>query len=136
MLDRLGQLEPKVLLAVAGYRWGEKLVDRREQVAAAPRGTAEPRDRRRRPVRGGATTRCPTPSRGTSSLSEPGPLEFDPLPFAHPLYVLFSSGTTGLPKAIVHGHGGILLEHFKNLGAEPGTCARATGSSGSRRPPG
>ena len=49
-------------------------------------------------------------------LGEQGPLEFDPLPFAHPLYVLFSSGTTGLPKAIVHGHGGILLEHLKNHG--------------------
>ena len=44
-----------------------------------------------------------------------GPLDFEPVPFAHPLYVLFSSGTTGLPKAIVHGHGGILLEHAKYL---------------------
>ena len=68
-------------------------------------------------------------------LAEQGPLEFAPLPFAHPLYVLFSSGTTGLPKAIVHGHGGILLEHLKNLGL--GWDVRpATGSSGSRRPPG
>ena len=45
-----------------------------------------------------------------------GPLEFDPVPFDHPLYVLFSSGTTGLPKAIVHGHGGQLIEHHKNQG--------------------
>ena len=49
-------------------------------------------------------------------LSEDGPLEFDPVPFDHPLYVLFSSGTTGLPKAIVHGHGGQLVEHLKSQG--------------------
>jgi acetoacetyl-CoA synthetase len=49
-------------------------------------------------------------------LAESGPLEFDPVSFDHPLYVLFSSGTTGLPKAIVHGHGGQLVEHHKNQG--------------------
>jgi acetoacetyl-CoA synthetase len=49
-------------------------------------------------------------------LSETAPLEFEPMPFDHPLYVLFSSGTTGLPKAIVHGHGGQLVEHHKNQG--------------------
>ncbi len=49
-------------------------------------------------------------------LAESGPLEFTPVSFDHPLYVLFSSGTTGLPKAIVHGHGGQLVEHHKNQG--------------------
>ncbi|MGH2915481.1 MAG: AMP-binding protein, partial [Solirubrobacteraceae bacterium] len=49
-------------------------------------------------------------------MSEPGELAFAPVPFDHPLYVLFSSGTTGLPKAIVHGHGGQLVEHLKNQG--------------------
>src|SRR2546421_5436982 len=44
------------------------------------------------------------------------PLAFEPVPFDHPLFVLFSSGTTGLPKAIVHGHGGMLVEHCKNQG--------------------
>ena len=62
------------------------------------------------------TTPSRTPSPGTSSSPSAAELAFDPLPFAHPLYVLFSSGTTGLPKAILHCHGGILLEHLKNHG--------------------
>ena len=52
----------------------------------------------------------------TELLAEDAPLEFEAMAFAHPLYVLFSSGTTGLPKAIVHGHGGQLIEHHKNQG--------------------
>ena len=68
------------------------------------------------PYAGGPDDALPDTLSWEELLAEPGPLEFDPVPFAHPLYVLFSSGTTGLPKAIVHGHGGILLEHCKNLG--------------------
>ena len=82
-----------------------------------PRRAAEPRDRRPRPVRRRRRRRAPGRRLlGRSSSPSSEPLAFEPLPFAHPLYVLFSSGTTGLPKAIVHCHGGILLEHLKNHG--------------------
>jgi acetoacetyl-CoA synthetase len=114
VLDRLGQLEPAVLLAVAGYRWGEQLVDRRDQVAAVRAGLPSLRAVVHVPYAGAGRDALPDTTAWGELIAEPGPLEFDPVPFAHPLYVLFSSGTTGLPKAIVHGHGGILLEHLKN----------------------
>jgi acetoacetyl-CoA synthetase len=114
VLDRLGQLEPAVLLAVAGYRWGEQLIDRRDQVAAVRAGLPSLRAVVHVPYAGAGRDALPDTTAWGELIAEPGPLEFDPVPFAHPLYVLFSSGTTGLPKAIVHGHGGILLEHLKN----------------------
>jgi acetoacetyl-CoA synthetase len=107
VIDRFAQIEPKVLLAVDGYRYGGKDFDRSAiagEVAAAVGA---------RVVRLGYLD-------GTSwedgFLGEPrAELEFAELPFDHPLWVLYSSGTTGLPKAIVHGQGGILLEHLKKM---------------------
>ncbi len=116
VLHRLGQLEPKVLFAVAGYHYGEKLIDRREQLAEIREALPSVETIVHIPYVGGADDALPGAVSWDALLAESEPLGFEPLPFAHPLYVLFSSGTTGLPKAIVHCHGGILLEHLKNHG--------------------
>jgi acetoacetyl-CoA synthetase len=114
VVDRLGQVDPVVLIAVDGHRYGGKDIDRRAEVVAVSESLPSLRTTVTIPYLGD------TVLAGTLDwsdlLADTGPLEFDAVPFDHPLYVLFSSGTTGLPKAIVHGHGGILLEHHKALG--------------------
>ena len=104
VIDRFAQIEPKVLLAVDGYRYNGKDFDRSDQVAQIEAAIPSlehtitvPYLARRRPGS------CPSPDE----------LSFEQVPFDHPLWVLYSSGTTGLPKAIVQGQGGILLEHLK-----------------------
>jgi acetoacetyl-CoA synthetase len=114
VIHRLGQLEPTVLLAVAGYRFGERLVDRRVEVAVVRERLPSLRAVVHVPYAGGSEDALAGAEPWDALLAESAPLEFEQLPFAHPLYVLFSSGTTALPKAIVHGHGGILIEHLKN----------------------
>jgi acetoacetyl-CoA synthetase len=116
ILHRVGQLEPKVLLAVAGYRYGAKHIDRRRRVEEVRASLPSLEAVVHVPYVGGADDAILDSVPWGALLAETGPLEFEPLPFDHPLYVLFSSGTTGLPKAIVHCHGGILVEHLKNHG--------------------
>jgi acetoacetyl-CoA synthetase len=113
VIDRFSQIEPKVMLTVGGYVYREKYVDRREQVAAIRAGLPTLEHVVWVPY---GDARVEDASTWDELLAEPAPLRFDPVAFDHPLYVLFSSGTTGLPKAIVHGHGGQLVEHHKNQG--------------------
>jgi acetoacetyl-CoA synthetase len=117
VIDRFKQIEPKVLLAVDGYRYGRKDFDR-TGIVARLREEISPEHLVVLPYLG--VTDREDPLGGSHDWAEAFPptdaeLTFEQLPFDHPLWVLYSSGTTGLPKAIVHGHGGILLEQLKKM---------------------
>ena len=116
VIARFGIVEPKVLLTVAGYRYGERPIDRRADVASIRAALPTLERVVHVPYIGGEDDTIPDATGWEELLAEPAPLRFESVPFDHPLCVLFSSGTTGLPKAIVHGHGGLVVEHFKNHG--------------------
>ena len=119
-LDRLVQLAPKLLFAIDGYRYGGKSFDRRAELRRIAGSLPSLQH----------TVYLPYLNPQDESLALPGALlwrtllekpavsaqdfRYAQVPFDHPLWTLFSSGTTGLPKPIVHGHGGILLENLKN----------------------
>ena len=119
VVDRLGQIAPKVLFCADGYAYGGKRFDSLAKV----RGIAERIASIERIVVVpylDAAPRIEAVPRATSyaefiGARTAGPIEFDQKPFGHPLYVLYSSGTTGVPKAIVHGAGGTLIQHLKEL---------------------
>lgn len=115
VVDRFTQIQPKLIFAVDSYIYGGKRFDRRDVVTefleALP--GIEHVVHVPGPLAAEAAVTWPGAMTWQDTIATPAPLRFERVPFAHPLWVVYSSGTTGLPKAMVHSHGGIVLTHLK-----------------------
>lgn len=120
VVDRFGQIEPKVLIACDGYWYAGKRIEVADKLRDISGRIPSAKAVLVVPFLGEAKAIAATIPGGVAmedalAAYAPGPLVFERLPFDHPLYILFSSGTTGIPKCIVHGAGGTLLQHLKEL---------------------
>ncbi len=116
VVDRFGQIAPKVLFACDGYTYAGKPVDTRECVAQVRAALPALKRLVIVPFLEDAPELATLPGAVLfEAYAVAGPLQFTPVAFAHPLYILYSSGTTGKPNCIVHGTGGTLLQHLKEL---------------------
>lgn len=118
VLDRFGQIDPKLFFAVDGYCYGGKRIEIADKVKAIAAQLPRAAKTVIVPYPGSSddvakAVPCAVSLERFLADFAPAPLSFERLPFDHPLYILFSSGTTGAPKCIVHGAGGTLLQHLK-----------------------
>ncbi len=125
VLDRFGQIQPKILFAIESYYYNGKLIDCSEKIEAIRKSIPSIEKviliQRFNDFKGALSSDTTSANINNSiyfneliSNTSNG-LEFEQVPFAHPVYIMYSSGTTGIPKCIVHGGGGTLLQHFKEL---------------------
>ncbi|HEY4127329.1 MAG TPA: acetoacetate--CoA ligase [Gammaproteobacteria bacterium] len=117
VLDRFGQIEPKVLVTTDGYHYANKTIDSLERI----RGVLEKLPSVQQVVVVPYASTSPDISKISNArlwadyLTDATEIQFEQLPFDHPIYIMYSSGTTGVPKCIVHGAGGTLIQHLKEL---------------------